>query len=171
MQVIATAILERALWRLRLARSWRGLCYLSLDADAIGSLSAHVSRHFRDAEVVDDPAALAAEAGQIGEYLSGTRRQIDVDLDLRGTSFQVRVWRALLAVPYGTTITYGEVARAVGRPGGAHAVGQAVGHNPVGIVVPCHRVVASGGRLGGYGGSLEPKRRLLALEGVPPLRE
>jgi methylated-DNA-[protein]-cysteine S-methyltransferase len=170
-QVIATTVLERAPWRLRLARSWRGLCYLSLDADDIGSLSAHVSRHFRDAAVADDPAALAAEAGQIAEYLSGTRRHIDVDLDLRGTSFQVRVWRALLAVPYGTTITYGEVARVIGRPGGAHAVGQAVGHNPVGIVVPCHRVVASGGRLGGYGGSLEPKRRLLALEGVPPLRE
>lgn len=171
MQAISTAVLERAGWRLRLGRSWRGLCYLSLDAEDREGLERHAARFFDAAEVVDDATALAADLEQVGAYLEGTRRAVDLDLDLRGTDFQVAVWRALLHIPYGGTLTYGEVARAVGRPGGARAVGQAVHVNPVAIVVPCHRVVAGGGRIGGYGGGLETKRRLLALEGAPALRD
>jgi O-6-methylguanine DNA methyltransferase len=170
-QTIATTVLERAGWRLRLGRSWRGLCYLGLDGNDRDGLEQHARRYFDGADIVDDPAALGDDVAQVGSYLEGTRRQVDLDLDLRGTPFQVAVWRELLQIPYGGTATYGEVAKAVGSPGGARAVGQAVHVNPVAIVVPCHRVVAGGGRLGGYGGGLATKRRLLALEGAPALRD
>ncbi|MFN3763308.1 MAG: methylated-DNA--[protein]-cysteine S-methyltransferase, partial [Anaerolineae bacterium] len=90
----------------------------------------------------------------------------DLPLDLRGTPFQRRVWEELRRVPYGQTVAYGELARRVGRPGAARAVGRAVGANPVPIIVPCHRVVGADGSLVGYGGGLEIKAALLRLEGV-----
>jgi O-6-methylguanine DNA methyltransferase len=105
------------------------------------------------------------------EYLSGKRRKFTVKVDLSsGTPFQRRVWREIAMVPYGKVITYGELARRAGSPGGARAAGQATGSNPVGIIVPCHRIVAAGGKLGGYGGGLKMKVRLLELEGSWPLR-
>ena len=101
---------------------------------------------------------------EIAEFLSGRRREFTVPLDLKGTRFQLQVWRVLLRIPYGETRSYGEIARAVGRPKAARAVGMANHSNPVAIVVPCHRVVASDGSLGGYAGGLEMKSCLLALE-------
>lgn len=101
---------------------------------------------------------------EIAEFLSGRRREFTVPLDLQGTRFQLQVWNALLRIPYGETRSYGEVARAVGRPKAARAVGMANHANPAAIVVPCHRVVASDGSLGGYAGGLEMKSCLLRLE-------
>jgi len=101
---------------------------------------------------------------EISEFLNGRRREFTVPLDLKGTQFQLQVWEALLQIPYGETRSYGEIARAVGRPKAARAVGMANHWNPVAIVVPCHRVVASDGSLGGYAGGLEMKSRLLNLE-------
>lgn len=101
---------------------------------------------------------------EISEFLSGRRREFTVPLDLQGTPFQLQVWKALLRIPYGETRSYGEIARAVGRPQAARAVGMANHSNPVAIVVPCHRVVASDGSLGGYAGGLEMKSQLLRLE-------
>ncbi len=103
-------------------------------------------------------------ARQLRAYLSGDRTAFDLPVDLRGTEFQRQVWQVLLQIPYGSTITYAELARRVGNPKAARAVGAANGRNPIPIVVPCHRVVAAGGKLGGYGGGLDLKRRLLALE-------
>ncbi|MBM4020027.1 MAG: methylated-DNA--[protein]-cysteine S-methyltransferase [Planctomycetes bacterium] len=117
------------------------------------------------------PAAerLAARAErEILEYLSGCRRAFTVPVDLSGVpAFHRRVYEALLRVPHGRTVTYGRLASAAGRPGAARAVGQAMARNPVPLVVPCHRVVATGGGLGGFGGGPDLKRRLLALEGAP----
>jgi methylated-DNA-[protein]-cysteine S-methyltransferase len=110
------------------------------------------------------PATLRRAATQLDEYFAGTRTAFDLPFELRGTPFQVDVWEALADIDYGTTITYGELARWVGRPTAFRAVGQANGANPLPIFFPCHRVVASGG-LGGYGGGLGVKRQLLALEG------
>ncbi len=110
------------------------------------------------------PDPLRRAAAQLDEYFAGTRTSFDLPFELCGTPFQVEVWRALAGIDYGTTITYGELARRVGRPTAYRAVGQANGANPLPIFFPCHRVVASGG-LGGYGGGLDVKRRLLALEG------
>jgi methylated-DNA-[protein]-cysteine S-methyltransferase len=101
---------------------------------------------------------------QLAEYFAGARRAFDLPLDLRGTPFQLRVWQALLRIPYGETRTYGQLAAQIGHPGAARAVGAANGANPVAIIVPCHRVVASGGGLGGYGGGLDRKEFLLGLE-------
>ncbi|MEE2939771.1 MAG: methylated-DNA--[protein]-cysteine S-methyltransferase [Planctomycetota bacterium] len=105
----------------------------------------------------------AAEA-QLAGYFSGEVRAFDLHLDPLGTPFQLEVWRALLAVPYGRTVTYGQQAARVGRPSAVRAVGAANGRNPLAIVVPCHRVVGADGALVGYAGGLEAKRRLLDLE-------
>jgi len=113
----------------------------------------------------DVPAPLREAVHQLEEYFGGSRRTFSVPLAPSGTAFQLSVWKALAEIPYGETITYGELARRVGRPTAFRAVGQANGANPLPIVYPCHRVVAAGG-IGGYGGGLDVKRRLLALEGV-----
>jgi len=101
---------------------------------------------------------------QLAAYFAGDRRPFDLPLDPQGTPFQLAVWRSLAEIPYGETITYGEQARRLGRPGAARAVGAANGRNPLPIVVPCHRVVGADGRLVGFGGGLAAKRYLLNLE-------
>ena len=108
--------------------------------------------------------------GQILEYFDGQRQEFDLPLAFVGTDFQQKVWKALTAIPYGQTITYGALAEAVGCPGGARAVGMANHRNPLPILVPCHRVVGAGGKLTGYAGGLEMKKSLLELElGKNPL--
>ena len=107
---------------------------------------------------------LDAAVTQIREYFSGTRTTFDLPLDLGGTPFQQKVWRELGSIPFGTTISYGEQARRIGRPQAARAVGAANGRNPVPIVLPCHRVIGSGGALTGFGGGLDTKRTLLRHE-------
>jgi len=120
-----------------------------------------------DVDSVDAlPAAVATAVTQLREYFAGTRRDFDVPYELRGTEFQCRVWETLAEIPYGDTISYATLAAMVGRPGAYRAVGQANGANPIPIVLPCHRVVASGGGIGGYGGGLDLKRALLSLEGI-----
>jgi methylated-DNA-[protein]-cysteine S-methyltransferase len=112
------------------------------------------------------PAPLRLAAAQLEEYFSGNRKTFSVPLAPQGSAFQLGVWKALADIPYGETVTYGDLAARVGRPGASRAVGQANGANPLPIVYPCHRVVAAGEHLGGYGGGLDVKRRLLALEGA-----
>jgi methylated-DNA-[protein]-cysteine S-methyltransferase len=115
------------------------------------------------------PEPLVAAVAQLEEYFAGGRRSFDLPLELEGTDFQRSVWLRLAEIPYGETVSYAELAMMVGRPHAFRAVGQANGANPVPIVLPCHRVVASGGGLGGYGGGLPMKRQLLTLEGVEVL--
>jgi methylated-DNA-[protein]-cysteine S-methyltransferase len=110
-----------------------------------------------------DPLLDRAEA-QLREYFAGRRQAFDLPIDAGGTEFQRRVWTAVCGIPFGETRTYAEIARAVGSPRAVRAVGAANGSNPVPILIPCHRVVATGGGLGGYGGGLARKRWLLDLE-------
>lgn len=105
-------------------------------------------------------------ARQLDQYFAGKRQAFDVPLALAGTDFQKQVWLTLAEIPYGETISYAELARWVGRPLAFRAVGQANGANPIPIILPCHRVIAADGTIGGYGGGLPTKRQLLALEGV-----
>jgi methylated-DNA-[protein]-cysteine S-methyltransferase len=112
------------------------------------------------------PAAVSKAVKQLEEYFAGERTEFDLPLDLEGTAFQKEVWSTLGEIPYGKTISYAELASMVGRPTAYRAVGQANGANPIPIILPCHRVLASGGRIGGYGGGLDMKRQLLALEGI-----
>ncbi len=103
---------------------------------------------------------------QFHEYFAGGRRQFDIPLHLQGTPFQMKVWNALLEVPFGSTVSYGELAGRINRKNAVRAVGAAVGRNPVSVIVPCHRVIGSGGSLTGYAGGLQRKRALLDLEGA-----
>jgi methylated-DNA-[protein]-cysteine S-methyltransferase len=111
-----------------------------------------------------DDAGLADVVEQLEAYFAGSRSTFDVALDLTGTEFQRRVWAGLLEIPYGETMSYGELARRVGRPGASRAVGLANGRNPVAIIVPCHRVIGADGTLTGYGGGLDRKVWLLDHE-------
>lgn len=103
---------------------------------------------------------------QLEEYFAGSRQNFDLPLDPSGTDFQRRVWRALMDIPYGTAISYRELARRADCPRGYQAVGQANGRNPLPILIPCHRVIGADGTLGGYSGGLDRKRFLLDLEGI-----
>jgi O-6-methylguanine DNA methyltransferase len=113
-----------------------------------------------------DAKRCRAVASQLAEYFAGKRREFDLDLAPVGTDFQLRVWKALRAIPYGAVRNYGDIARAIGQPKAARAVGGANGCNPLPIVIPCHRVIASDGSIGGYSGGLAIKHRLLALENI-----
>ena len=103
-------------------------------------------------------------ARQLHEYFAGVRRSFDVELSMQGSPFQKDVWAELLTIPFGTTVSYGQLAARIGRSGAARAVGHANAHNPIAVIVPCHRVVGSSGQLTGYGGGLDAKRHLLDLE-------
>lgn len=109
---------------------------------------------------------LRATAHQLSEYLAGRRRIFDLPLNPVGTEFQHKVWDALLRIPFGETKSYAQVAAAVGCPRGARAVGGAVGKNPIPIIIPCHRVLAAGGKIGGFSLGLDMKRKLLNIEGI-----
>ncbi len=112
----------------------------------------------------DDAGAFTEAVRQLRAYFEGGLRRFDLPLAPEGTPFQLRVWRELLNIPYGETISYGELARRIGKPKGSRAVGLANGANPISIVIPCHRVIGSNGKLTGYGGGLKNKEWLLALE-------
>ncbi len=133
--------------------------------------SRSVAERFAGTTSAPAPRAVALAAAQLEDYFAGRRRSFDVPLAFAGgTPFQQAVWTTLADIPFGATWSYAELAAAVGRPVAFRAVGQANGANPIPIILPCHRVVASGRRLGGYGGGLDMKRSLLALEGVRDLR-
>jgi methylated-DNA-[protein]-cysteine S-methyltransferase len=110
----------------------------------------------------DDVLAVAAE--QLTDYFAGRRRTFDVPIKLQGTPFQQQVWRELVQIPHGQTISYAELARRVGNPAASRAVGSANGRNPISIIVPCHRVIGADGKLTGYAGGVDKKRRLLEWE-------
>lgn len=114
-----------------------------------------------------DPVALAPWTERLRAYFEGERPDFDLPLDVVGTPFQRRVWQGLSGIPYGATWTYAELAAFIGRPSAARAVGAANGKNPLPVVVPCHRVLGAKGKLTGYSGGLDIKRRLLALEAGP----
>jgi methylated-DNA-[protein]-cysteine S-methyltransferase len=115
---------------------------------------------------IQDSGPLLKAAEQLEAYAGGEIEEFDLSMRPKGTDFQLDVWRALTTIPYGTTTTYGRIAGDIGHPTGSRAVGAAVGANPLGIVVPCHRVIGANGSLTGYAGGLENKMALLRLEGV-----
>jgi methylated-DNA-[protein]-cysteine S-methyltransferase len=143
---------------LLLAASEKGLCGVYFDRQK------HSPKRGRDWRHAPENPHLARAKRQLAEYFAGKRRDFDLELDPAGSSFQKRVWSAISRVPYGETITYGELARRSGFPAGARAAGAATGRNPIGIIVPCHRIVGANGSLTGYAAGLPRKRALLALE-------
>jgi O-6-methylguanine DNA methyltransferase len=168
METVHTARVDSPIGTLRLASTETGLAFLELPHANGHGFAGWVRRRAPGARVREGFAPNRRAAKQILEYLDGKRRAFELELDPRGTDFQLAVWRALCDFPYGETITYAELARRAGRPTGVRATGSANGANPLALIVPCHRVVASGGGLGGYGGGLELKQRLLAMERAKP---
>lgn len=144
--------------RLRLMASERGLVAVLWAKDRPGRVALGKVQ-----EDESHPVLLETER-QLREYFAGERTEFSVPLDMRGTGFQVRVWEALLEIPFGATSSYGELAAKLGGPTLTRAVGAANGRNPLSIVVPCHRVVGANGRLTGFAGGIEAKALLLALE-------
>jgi methylated-DNA-[protein]-cysteine S-methyltransferase len=136
----------------------RGLCGVYFDRQK------HHPRRASDWQFAPDHPILGRAKRQLGEYFAGKRRDFELELDPSGSSFQKRIWNAIAGVPYGETISYGELARRAGAAGHARAAGAATGRNPIGIIVPCHRIVGANGSLTGYAGGLGRKRALLALE-------
>jgi O-6-methylguanine DNA methyltransferase len=148
-----------------LAASPRGICRLSFGDEA--AFERELRAEFGDIVRKDADRQLLAAAGQIKRYFAGKLREFTIDLDLNGTPFQRRVWEGLRLVPYGQTCSYADLAERVGWPRHAsRAIGQANNRNPVALIVPCHRVIAADGTLGGYGAGLQLKEKLLQLEGA-----
>jgi methylated-DNA-[protein]-cysteine S-methyltransferase len=143
-----------------------GALLLAGDETALVSIGFTAGTHPQqpDPSWREDARPLAGAARQLREYFAGTRRKFDLPLAPAGTAFQRSVWDQLVKIPYGETISYGELARRIGNPRASRAVGLANGSNPIPIVIPCHRVIGSDGRLVGFGGGLDIKQRLLALE-------
>ena len=152
----------------RVASTELGLAYLELPHASGRGLRAWLQRCAPGAECGDDIGPNQRVIEQILQYLECCRTDFDVALDLRGTPFQKDVWARLLEIPYGDSCSYTDVARSVGRPKAVRAVGMANGANPVSLIVPCHRVIAADGSLGGYGGGMDLKRKLLAMEQSRP---
>ena len=163
MEAVHLAEFESPIGPLRILSTARGVAYLELPHANGRGLAGWLSRHAPGAKTVQAFAPNRAAIAQVLEYLEAKRTAFALPLDLRGTPFQLQVWRELLRIPYGETCSYHDVARAIGDPLASRAVGGANGANPLALIVPCHRVVASNG-LGGYAGGLVLKRRLLALE-------
>ncbi len=136
-----------------------GMYYIGYDTEGITEFTDKPSVYENIRSPLSDEATK-----QLDEYFAGKRREFTLPLSLHGTEFQEKVWRALLDIPYGEVCTYGDIARAVGKPKAFRAVGMANHNNPIAIIVPCHRVVAANG-IGGYGMGLDMKRALLRLEG------
>ena len=171
MEILHSTMFISPVGPLFLAASDRGLVALEFDARLPGQQTIRPNPRDLRAEskavrFEESASALRPYVHELEEYFAGKRREFSFALDLRGTDFQLACWRALVAIPYGETRSYGDIARAVGRPQGFRAVGMANNRNPVAIIVPCHRVIASDGTLCGYGGGLDVKRKLLELEGA-----
>ncbi len=169
MGIVHTARFDTPAGGMLCASTEAGLAYVQLPRASGRGFAGWLRRFAPDAEVREAWAPNRGAIAQLREFLEGKRDAFELALDLRATDFQRRVYEALLRIPYGETRTYAEVARAIRRPTAVRAVGTANGANPLPLVVPCHRVVASGGKLGGYGGGLALKKRLLALEHARPL--
>jgi len=175
MELLHSTLFKSPVGPLFLASSDRGLVALEFDARLPGQQTIRPNPRNLRGEHKDESKGLRFEESdqalkpyvrQLEEYFGGQRREFTFPLDLRGTDFQLACWHALIAIPYGETRTYADIARTIHKPKGFRAVGMANNRNPVAIVVPCHRVIASDGTLCGYGGGLDIKRKLLQLEGA-----
>ena len=162
-----TAGYDSPVGRLDLTLSERGLAGLAFAGPAFGRKAARMpARQHSHVRWIEAPERFPEVRRQLDEYFAGNRRRFDLPLDLRGPEFYRRCWQALLRIPYGETWSYSQLAAELGSPRSSRAVGQANHHNPVAIIVPCHRVIASDGSLAGFGGGLAAKEFLLKLEGA-----
>ena len=168
MENLFAARLETPIGQLRVISSEKGLAYVELPHANGRGFAGWKKSHARDARVIESRSGQEAALEQLAEYAAGERRVFELDLDLRATPFQLAVYKRVAKIGYGETLSYSDVAQALGKPKAVRAVGAANGANPVPLVVPCHRVIARGGALQGYAGGLDLKARLLAMEQALP---
>jgi AraC family transcriptional regulator of adaptative response/methylated-DNA-[protein]-cysteine methyltransferase len=154
---------ETPLGWLLVARTAKGICAIRLGDDP-GELEAGLTVEYPRGRIARDDATLREQVEYVARLASGEAPRVDLPLDVRATAFQRRVWEALRAIPAGEVRTYGQIAAAIGQPEAVRAVGRACGANPVALAIPCHRVVAADGTLGGYRWGVDRKRRLLQAE-------
>jgi O-6-methylguanine DNA methyltransferase len=164
-RAVTVGLAETPLGAFRAVFTPSGLAHLAFPTESSSIVDGWVRRWMPDARIVRQSPDLVFLSEQLTAYLQGSLRVFSIPLDLRGTPFQLQVWNALLDIGYGEVRSYGDMARAIGRPRAVRAVGAANGANPVAIIVPCHRVIGSDGTLTGYGGGLQMKEYLLRLEG------
>jgi AraC family transcriptional regulator of adaptative response/methylated-DNA-[protein]-cysteine methyltransferase len=162
-ETIRFAVTDTPLGKMLIAATERGICALEFGDDA-EAMADRFKTRFAAADVVGDDRSLAAWAQQVARYIAAPDHTLDLPLDIRGTAFQARVWRALQRIPAGQTMSYGALAAELGMPGAARAVGTACGRNEIAILIPCHRVVGGDGKLTGYRWGVERKRALLENE-------
>ena len=193
MEKLFASRFETSIGTLRIVSSEKGLVYVELPHANGRGFAGWMKTHAPDAKVIDSSgrtstgASTGAATGkstrtrshprhamhedaieQLLEYDAGTRREFQIDLDLRATAFQKSVYKVVAKIGYGETLSYSDIAQAIGNPKAVRAVGAANGANPIPLVIPCHRVIARGGALQGYAGGLDMKARLLAMESAVP---
>jgi len=154
--------LGKHLW---MAQSAQGVCWIDFRL-AEAAFLARLSRRWPAARFVKSPIALQKPIAELSEYFAGRRKKFTFKLAPEGTAFQQKVWRAVYEIPFGQVTTYQKIANKIGKANAVRAVGHANGRNPLTLVIPCHRVIGSGGDLCGYGGGLDLKMKLLAFEGA-----
>lgn len=162
--VIHWTYMNRPEWRIPLAATPQGLCYAGADGESFEDLADWIRNAYPEAALERSDAVMEPYVRELHEYFDGVRQTFTVPLDVKGTAFQLAVWKAIADIPYGETVSYSDVALAIGKPKAVRAVGGALGSNPVVIIIPCHRIIGKQGQLVGYTGGLDMKMRLLELE-------
>ncbi|MET3574411.1 methylated-DNA--[protein]-cysteine S-methyltransferase [Bhargavaea ullalensis] len=166
-RTIHWAWLQHGEWRFLVAAVSEGLCYIGSQDGNLEEVERWAVKRMPGSRLEEDREALAPYVAELIEYLDGNRTAFDRPIALGGTVFQREVWQALQRIPCGETVTYSDIASAIGRPDAVRAVAAAIGANPVLIHIPCHRVIGKNGKLTGFRGGLDMKRRLLELESEP----
>ncbi|QTD39953.1 methylated-DNA--[protein]-cysteine S-methyltransferase [Sporosarcina sp. Te-1] len=151
-------------WQLVVAATAKGICYIGPDQSAFEELVEWLKKRMPEAVCHETPEKLTLCTKELAAYLDGSLNEFSMPVDLYGTPFQQDVWNALQQIPYGVTKNYAEIAESIGRPSAVRAVGGAIGANPILIAVPCHRVIGKNGKLTGFRGGLNMKKKLLELE-------
>ncbi len=157
-------LFDSSLGAICIASTEKGVCKIALPEEGQGDFFKWLRVHFGPQNVSEDKSKNEGVLAELESYLAGERREFQSPLDLRGTEFQMKVWKEVMAIPYGTVCSYRDIAERIGHPRAYRAVGMATRTNPVPLIVPCHRVIGSDGSLRGYGGGLALKERLLRLE-------
>jgi len=157
-------LLNHSQWNMYIAATTEGLCYIGTPNAPFEELEMWVNKRLPSHTLTEEADILQPHVVELVDYLKEQRRDFLLPIDLHGTSFQQIVWKALQEIPYGQTVSYSDIADRIEKPKSVRAVGTAIGANPVLIIVPCHRVIAKSGKLGGFRAGLEMKEQLLELE-------
>ena len=164
METIEWAVFTYDTWNFYIAKNDQGLCYVSVPDESFDEFILYMEKKYPKTDVVENETALLPYKEELTNYFAGKISQFMMPVSWSGTEFQKLVWQALQKIPFGETCTYSDIAEKINRPKSVRAVGTAIGANPILIVVPCHRVIGKNGKLTGFRGGLEMKKKLLEIE-------